>query len=164
MTFARKMKSITYPLVDLGDGFPPGKSSIEIYESADQIGLCNNLAIMKGCFSRARRFYDRGGNLFQITCVTPEPRIPGIQRFLAHVCYNPIKNFRVELGSAGEADLDQMKTRIIGLLARDSGDWLYQWTEHEEWETGLTASTSVQELFDFITKRALVNHYKPSNG
>ncbi len=153
------MNSITYPLIDLGDGFSAAKSSIELYESPDQMGLCNHLAIMRGCFSSSRRFYDREGNVFQIVGVTPEPQISEFQRFLAHVCYNPIKRFQVELGSAGEAELDQMKTRIRELLENDPGDLLYQWTDHEEWEEGLTASISIPELFDFITKRALVDHY-----
>jgi hypothetical protein len=159
----RKMDSISYPLIDLGDGFPAATSSIELYESPDQMGLCNHLAIMGGCFSGNRRFYDREGHVFQITRVTPEPRISGFQRFLAHVCYNPIKKFQVELGQAGEADLDQMKARIRELLESDPGDLLYQWTDHEEWEAGLAASKAVPDLFDFITKRALVDHDNYSN-
>ncbi|WP_234041747.1 hypothetical protein [Persicirhabdus sediminis] len=157
------MKSIKYPLIDLGDSFPASKSSIGLYESADQMGLCNLLAIIGGCFCSDRRFYDRDGKTFKITGVTPEPQISGLHRFLAHVCYNPIKRFQVDLGPAGEADLDQMKQRIRELLENDPGDLLYQWTDHEEWEAGLTASNSVPELFDFITKRALVDHYDYGN-
>lgn len=159
----KRMNSITYPLIDLGDGFPADRSSINLYDSEDQMRLCNHLAIMHGCFSSDRRFYDREGRVYQITRVTPEPQISGFQRFLAHICYNPIKKFQVELGTAGDADLDQMKARIRELLENDPGDLLYQWTDHEEWEAGLAASKSVPELFDFITKRALVDHYDYSD-
>jgi len=157
------MNSITFPLLDLGDGFPAAKSSISLYESSDEIGVCNHLAIIGRCFSSSRRFYDREGNVFEIGSVSPEPRISGLQRFLAHVCYNPMKRFRVELKSAGAADLVRMKTRIRELLENDPGDLLYQWTDHEEWETGLNAAASITELFDFITKRALVDHYDYNN-
>ncbi len=157
------MNSISYPLIDLGDDFPAAKSSISLYGSADDMGVCNHLAIMGGCFSGSRRFYDREGKVFEIGSVSPEPQLSGFQRFLARVCYNPMKKFQVELRPAGEADLVRMKARIRELLDSDPGDLLYQWTDHEEWEAGLNASTSVSELFDFITKRALVDHYDCNN-
>ncbi len=148
-----------FPLLDLGDGFAPKKSTIEIYDSVDTMGVCNHLAIMKGAFSESRCFYDRKGNVWKISSVVPQPILSRFQRFLTHVCYNPIKKFSVHLSAAGSANLDQMKTRIRELLVNDPGDLLFQWTDDAEWQQGLDSSSTPTELFDFITKRALIDHY-----
>lgn len=154
-----EMNPIRYPLIDLGEGFAASKSTIGFHESPGEMGRCNRLGIMGGVLGDSRRFYDRDGRVYKITKVTPEPEISGFQRFLAYLCYNPVQQFEVELELVGEADLDRMKERIRELLANDPGDLLYQWTDDREWQEGLDAAGSVPELFDFLTNRALVDHY-----
>ena len=113
---------------------------------------------MRGAFSEERRFYDRHGKIYKFGRVTPEPQVSGFQRFLAHICYNPVTKFDVEFKALGEAGLEDLKIRIRDLLANDPGDLLYQWADAQEWEAGLNETDSIPELFDFITKRALAEH------
>jgi hypothetical protein len=147
----KKMKP-TFPLLDLGDGFPPEKSSIEMYFSLEDLGRCTRLAALKNAFSDERRFYDRNGNIWMISEVNPPPVFSKVQRILCHVCYNPIQKYTVTLGKCGEANVTEMINRINLLLEHDPGDILYQWTDERAWQEGLSSVSNATELFDFVVK------------
>jgi len=142
----------TFPLLDLGDGAPPEKSTIEMYFYPEELGHCTRLAVLNNAFSDGRMFYDRNGHVWKISEVNPPPVFSKLQRILCHLCYNPSQKYTVTLSKCGNADLAEMIKRIKLLIEHEPGDILYQWIDENAWQEGLSTVSNATELFDFIVK------------
>jgi hypothetical protein len=152
-----------FPLLHLDDGLAAEKAFLSFYESSAELGICNRLGYLGGFYDRAR-LYSRDGIRYRVGSVHPEPRITWLGKVLARLGYDPLMRLEVRLVEDGPWELDFAKERIRALLAKDPGDLLFQWTTEEEWEKGLSAASTPTELFDFLTKKALVEHDDDSNA
>jgi hypothetical protein len=144
-------KEPEFPLVDFGEPHPPEKAALEVWPTSETFGLCSEQAHLRGAWSKGV-VYSRNGIRYRITGASPEPRVT-VWRTLV-TSFRPGRMLKVEVRLEEDQpwQIGQVKERIRALLAHDSGDNLYQWTDEQEWEAGLQAASTPSQLIDFLVK------------
>ena len=152
------MNQIEYPIIYLGDELPAKECSLVLVETAEELGMCNWLALIKGAYEQNERYYSSNGSVYKIKNVSPHPSFNWLKKLLAYTIYNPTMHVNVEFERLGGYKITSVKKRIIELIDHDPGGLMLQFVDYNEWENALKTIETPTQLFDFIINKAFADN------